>query len=133
VTRFWKNLPTIVLAAVVGGLLTLILGASERTAIIGRWQQPPSIDYQSFDPYTLFLIEKQAGVLGSVSHEFQIMRGGEPNAYGHVMALQLTSLEAEPPSALKASQVEWTLEGVAVTVPSGHRFFFPKKAFIGGR
>lgn len=133
VTRILQSLPSVVLAAVVGALLTLIFSASERTTVIGRWQQPASIDYQSFDPCTLFLIEKQTGVFARVSHEIQIMRGGKPDEYGHSMEVELTSLQALPASALKASQVEWTFEGVAIAVPSGHRFFFPSRAFTGGR
>jgi hypothetical protein len=29
--------------------------------------------------------------------------------------------------------VTWTADGVALKTPSGHQFFIPKRAFIGGR
>lgn len=119
--------------AVVGftcGVVLMLLVGSTSSSVIARWPQPTTVAYQSFDPYTLFVVERRPrNPLREVVHEIRIMRGDDAQGYGYMISAAL-GVDA---AAIKAAGVSWTTEGVELDVPDGPRLFFAKHLFIGGR
>jgi hypothetical protein len=123
---------TAVLGFAAGLLLALFHIVATSSVELAHWTQPAEINYQSFDPYTLFVLRHEHGLFWTnTSHEARIVRGTDASGYGHYVTLDLSFLQDSSP--IDKSTVTWTDEGVTLAVASGHRFFFPKHAFIGGR
>lgn len=115
-----------------GVALVLLQLSVSHTYVVARWTQPAAVNYQSFDPYTLFVLEHERGLLWITrDHEARIVRGKDESGYGHYVQLDLSFLGRATP--IDKSTVTWSAEGVTLSVASGHRYFFPKAAFVGGR
>jgi len=119
-----------------GAFTTLYLVSSSSGRVIAAWKQPQSVDYASFDPYTLFVVE--TGVVRALlsrraTHELRINRGAEPNGYGHYVHVSLDFDGDAADEEIKAALVTWAADGVSFEMPTGHRLFVPKGSFIGGR
>jgi hypothetical protein len=118
-----------------GALTVLYLNGSSSDEVLARWKQPRSVDYGSFDPYTVFIVavgKRRSFFLERATHEVRVMHGDDPNTYGHVVEISL-DLGLYDASFVQRSKVSWTGAGVEIEVPTGHRLFLPKAAFIGGR
>ncbi len=106
--------------------------------VIQQWAQPPTIDYQSFDPYTLSVIKgrRKWNVLSLESHYcYYIFIGSSTEApeYGHYHDYSFSPGPEDIETHIKASKVEWNDDGLTFIEASGHRLYVPKKMFIGGR
>ena len=104
--------------------------------VIKQWHQPKDIQYQSFDPYTLSVIE------GSINwndirlprhYQLFIGKGDEAPDYGHYIEYSFHPMSENIEKHIGRSNVEWTADGATFVENSGHRLFIPKKMFIGGR
>ena len=106
-------------------------------AVCARWDQPNTVNYQSRDPYVLYLKENSSWWnvfnrhrhcrVGVVSHV-----QSEPLLYGHWTEYEFHNYGNEPDYFTRCT-VSWEPEGVTITEPTRHKLFIPKKAFIGGR
>jgi hypothetical protein len=111
-----------------GSMLT-VYAAGASSTVVASWPQPPSVSYQSFDPYTLYVVRSDPRLpWREPLHEVRIIRGGDVDGYGYVFE---ASLHAAGP--IEQAQVHWSREGVALGLPSGLQVFFPEAAFTGGR
>ena len=104
--------------------------------IVKQWHQPKDIDYKSFDPYTLSIIE------GAIDwnnlslprrHYMYVGRGTEAPSYGHYLDYSFHAGFGDIDAHIGRSTVEWSAEGVTFIESTGHRLFVPKAMFIGGR
>lgn len=103
---------------------------------LARWDQPNGVNYQSRDPYTLYVKESSSwwnvfnrnrySSVGVVSHVHTELH------YGHWTEYEFHNYGNEP-DHFERCVVTWDADGVTVTEPTGHRLFIPKNAFIGGR
>lgn len=123
----------LVLAVPMACLLSFILQLGSHR-IIAQWSQPPEISYQSFDPYTLSVVEnsRKWNTIGW-PHRYQLFIGrGMEIEYGHYLDHSFPE-DGDINDYIKNSKVAWNQEGVEFIEADGHRVFIPKKAFIGGR
>ncbi len=104
--------------------------------IVQQWRQPKDIDYRSFDPYTLSVIE------GAVDwyklpfarrHYLFVGRGSDAPDYGHYLDYRFTRGYGDTDAHIAKSTVEWKPDGITFVEASGHRLFIPKAMFVGGR
>jgi hypothetical protein len=109
--------------------------------VIHRWDQPAGINFGSFDPYTVYVLEgsRQWHVLkdGTTGRRYQVLIArSEPEApgYGHGFEYEFNVLDSDTIEGhLRKTEAEWTPAGITLTEPTGHKLFVPKDAFIGGR
>jgi hypothetical protein len=106
--------------------------------LIAEWQQSASVDYKSFGPYYLSVMEGNVDwsfFLPGWERHYVIYVGresGDPG-YGHYVDFSFHPGDEGLESHVKQSKVEWTEAGVTFNPPSGHALFIPKRMFIGGR
>lgn len=105
--------------------------------VIKTWKQAAEINYQSYDPYFFHVVEDNwdlGHVPFSINRNYFFYIGKEQTnvTYGHVKHYSF-EFNQDLKSYLDKCQVDWTIEGVFFTEPSGHRLFIPKASFIGGR
>jgi hypothetical protein len=100
------------------------------------WQscQPQSVKYDAYS-YCLYVGE---GSLDWSRFPFTLDRRyylviGRTPLYGHFKEYSFTSVFEDIESYIKKSNVEWSVEGLTFIEKSGHRLFFPKDWFVGGR
>lgn len=103
---------------------------------LAHWDQPNGVNYQSNDPYALYVEENSPWWnvfkrnrycrVGVVSHVHTKL------LYGHWTEYEFHNYWNEPDYFTKCV-VAWEADGVTVTEPTGHRLFIPKNSFIGGR
>jgi hypothetical protein len=113
------------------------LGRSDRVI----WQdcQPPTINYGSFDPYCVSVIEGSrdwSRLPFTVERRYYLFigRGTDAPAYGHYLDFTFVIGNDEDPDAhIQTSKVHWTQDGFTFVAKTGHSLFVPAKAFIGGR
>jgi len=117
------------------GFFIWLSGGSNR--VIHQWSQPTSVDYESYDPYSLSVLE------GSLDWRFPLElprryvifvgRGNDAPAYGHFCDFTFHPGGQDMESHIRASTVEWSPEGVTFQEHEGKRLYIPKRFFIGGR
>lgn len=117
------------------GLVVVLFLTRPSGRIIAQWTQPATINYASYDPYTLSVVEHGIDLHTIPWKRTHLLFVGRGTAieYGHYVRISFPVRSAEMETHIKASKVEWTAEGVQLEPPSGHRIFVPKKMFIGGR
>ncbi len=117
------------------GILAVAYWNTGSGAVIAKWSQPSTINYQSFDPYTLVVLESGSypRVFSSrPTHGIAVVHHDDLS-YGHFLEFSFNS-QGEPVDLfIRNSKIVWTPEGVTLEIPSGHKLFIPKKAFIDGR
>jgi hypothetical protein len=122
-------------AACVGlGLTFYALAPSNR--VIAQWKQPTTVNYNSFDPYSLSVIELHTNYFSlpwEHAHSVFIGRGNEAPGYGHSTDFTFHSAGERVDNYIRLSRVVWSNAGVTLTEPSGNQLFIPKSAFVGGR
>ena len=122
-------------------VLALVLNfALHRTTnrLIAEWQQSASVDYKSFGPYYLSVMEGNVDwsfFLPGWERHYFIYVGRESGGpgYGHYVDFSFHPGDEGLESHVKQSKVDWTEAGVTFTTPSGHALFIPKQMFVGGR
>lgn len=113
-------------------ILIFVVNLPLREKIIFQNCQSSGVHYDSFDPYCLSVIE-QSRIAGNHFYLF-IGKGKEAPAYGHSMPFEFYKDHSEKiKDHIYRSLVQWNEEGVQFESASGHRLFFPKRMFIGGR
>ena len=116
------------------GLIFLLGRSTDR--VIKQWQQPAEVNYGSFDPYCLSVIEgSRDWGKGDFPrrHYLFVGRGTAAPSYGHSCDYEFHASSEDVDAHVAQSSVEWTPQGVTLLEATGHRLFIPKKAFIGGR
>jgi len=133
----WRFLLTIILSIPLALVFTHFLHRPSNR-IIGQWKQSDSINYKSFDPYFLSVVERDVNwtyfPLNWERH-YKIYVGKENGipAYGHFIEFSFHPGDDDIDSHVKKSTVEWTEAGAIFKEASGHVLFIPKGMFIGGR
>ena len=104
--------------------------------MIAQWAQPIAVQYDSFDPYSLSIVEKGTDYSSILNWrpacEVFVGRGTNID-YGHAVAFSFYPGSTKVDTFIRASTVSWSADGVTLIVGSGHRLFIPKAKFIGGR
>ena len=133
----WRLLLAIIFSAVLALVFTHFLHRPSNK-IIGQWKQSELINYKSFDPYFLSVLERDVSWTSfpmNWERHYEIYVGKEIGVpgYGHFIEFSFHSGYDGLETHLKKSSVEWTEAGVIFKEASGHVLFIPKEMFIGGR
>lgn len=104
--------------------------------VVKQWCQPKEVDYQSYDPYCLSVVEGSREWLKPEfprRHYLFVGRGTEAPGYGHYKEYSFHPGGAAIDDHVGRSTVVWNQDGVTFIEATGHRLFIPKEMFIGGR
>ena len=113
-------------------VLVFVVNLPLEEKIVFQTCQNSMVHYDQFDPYCLSVI-RQFRLAGNQDYLF-IGRGKEAPAYGHSMPFKFyKDYSEELEKHIHQSTVQWNEEGVSFESASGHKLFFPKKMFMGGR
>jgi hypothetical protein len=129
---------TVILSAIGPVVLTAVANWPSNRVV---WQtcQPGDINYESFDPYCLSVIEGSLDWQSSLfspprRYRLFVGRGTEAPGYGYEVEYSFPLAPRDDPDGyIRESKVQWTKEGVTFEEPSGQRLFIPKRLFIAGR
>jgi len=106
-------------------------------SVLKYWDQPENIKYD-LNKYRLFVIKSSS--LNPVkllfnSHDYiiGITRKTEEPEYGHYKKYSVGYGSESDRQLIEQLSIIWNEDGVILIEKSGHRLFFPKKSFIGGR
>lgn len=66
-------------------------------------------------------------------YSVRISRTSDPGDYFHEFPIDFYPLGADIRREIQDCKVVWTDAGVEIATPYGHKIFFPKKSFLGGR
>ena len=133
----WRFLLTIILSIPLALVFTHFLHRPSNR-IIGQWKQPDSINYKSYDPYFLSVVERDVNwtyfpLNWERHYEIYVETANGTPAYGHFIEFSFHPGDDAIDSHVKKSTVEWTEAGAIFKEASGHVLFIPKDMFIGGR
>ena len=106
--------------------------------VVAEWKQPAEIKYDGRGPYYMSVVETDLNWRGfplyvDRHHIIYVGRESGTPTYGHMLEYSFYPFPDDLKDFLKKATVEWTAEGVNLTLPSGHKLFVPKRMFIGGR
>ena len=104
------------------------------------WIQPDSVKYEKFR-YRLSVLEttRAIGLFTETTRHHEIIISKQSvkpeldTMYGHYKEYGFEGEEDEIKVLLDQCQVRWKKEGVWFMEPDGHKLFFPKNTFMGGR
>jgi hypothetical protein len=114
--------------AITALVLTDVLDITWSNKILLEDRQPAGINYESYDPYCLYIIRQHH--LLRTSDIIMIQRAGDSvPSYGHRLEYPFTFGLDE----IKNLELTWTPDGVTLEHPMGHKLFIPERAFTGGR
>ena len=118
------------------GLVFLLHRKSNR--IIAQWKQANTVNYKSFDPYFISVVEGDidwSSFPVTWERHYQIYVGREDSkpSYGHFIEFSFHNGFDDTDTHIKKSVVEWSDAGITFKEASGHVLFIPKEMFIGGR
>lgn len=119
-------------------VLTFLMHRTSDT-VVAQWKQPLDLDYESYGPYYLSVVETDLNWTGFPlqvwrNHSIHVGRESGDTGYGHEVDYSFhPSTSSDFHSHLKKSNVVWTTEGVMFEEASGHRLFIPRAMFVGGR
>ena len=104
--------------------------------VVHRWYQPSNVNYKSFDPYVLAVVEgaRDWATLGWPRRYYIFVgRSNGVPGYGHYLDYTFHPGYENAEEHIRNSLVEWNKDGVTFIEATGHKLFIPKKMFIGGR
>ncbi len=138
-TKTW----IIIIAFLMGSLLTIggvMVFIHPTDRVVQTWKQPDDIEYDSFGPYYLSVVEDDMDISRlpfSAERRYYIYIGrdsGKPT-HGHVIEYSfhpdsndLYNIAAH----ISKSKIIWATDGVTFEEASGHKIFISKSS-IGGR
>jgi hypothetical protein len=139
-TRTRRLLPVcafaLALAVPLSCATTIWLNLSPHRVVI-ELPQPPTPDYQSFGPYSIYVMDgpREWGTLEwPRRHHLVVARSGfNPPEPGHMLDYTFHARGDDVNEHIRKSSTEWTPEGVTFVEATGHRLFIPKAMFVGGR
>lgn len=127
------------------GLLLCVVLTWPSFKPIKQWEQPESVIYGGTQ-YQLSIVEMglknpiSKFFVGSYRHHTILIPRKQPDNdtnffghYGHYKEYGFRQNTKELFEYLDLCTVTWDKEGIWFIEPSGHRFFFPKSSFLGGR
>jgi hypothetical protein len=136
--RITSTLLLIVLSLFFGLGINFILHRSTNR-VIAEWKQTSSVNYKSYDPYYLSVVEGKVEwsfFLPGWERHYYLYVGrssGEPD-YGHFVEFSFHPSGVDDlETHVRKSNIEWSETGVTFKESSGHTLFIPKEMFIGGR
>jgi len=113
--------------------------------ILKYWVEPKELNYYNKQQrdyrYRLSVVEttRKMGFFNINQRHYEIFiskQSVKPELdvmYGHYKEYGLEGDKEELERVLSQSHVEWKEDGVWFVEPDGHRLFFPKSSFMGGR
>ena len=106
--------------------------------IIGQWKQSDSVNYKSYDPYFLSVVERDVNwtyfpLNWERHYEIYVGSNSGTPTYGHFIEFSFHPGFDDVGAHVKKSTVDWSDAGVTFREASGHVLFIPKDMFIGGR
>ena len=108
-------------------ILAQLIGFSWSRTEIYKSCQPESVDYQSWDPYCLWVYTEQE-TLGT-KPLVVIAKKADPDGVFHGLYYPYVLNE----QSVSEINVTWNESGVEIINSSGFTIKIPKKSFIGGR
>lgn len=124
---------------VAGGLsmATLFIITRPADRVVATWPQSSKIKYDEAT-YYLSVIETDQDWRGfplfsTPRYAIYVGRDQGAPSYGHIIDFTFYTKGDYLPSYLKKAQVDWSNEGVNLSLPSGHKLFIPRHMFVGGR
>lgn len=134
--RILKALLVILVSIILALIVTHFLHRPSNR-ILARWKQPDVVNYKSYDPYYLSVLERDVNwtsfPLNWERHYKIYVGASETPAHGHFIEFSFHPGYDDLEAHLKKSTVEWSNAGVTFKEASGHTLFIPKEMFIGGR
>ncbi len=109
--------------------------------VIAQWQKPITVKYAGDQDYFLSVVEGELDwrmfplIDGRKYFIYAGLDSGKPS-YGHMLDFTFypdQNYYNDLAGYLKGASVEWSEDGVTITLPSAHRLFIPKSMFIKGR
>ena len=117
------------LVATIGAVIWALSAFSPRENL-ARWEQPAGIPYDGRGPYYVIV----TGHENDDVHYIYVGRDKETPGYGHMLTLMVYPKTAETMRQFWSDAVvDWSPEGVRLSLSSGHVLFIPQKMFTGGR
>jgi hypothetical protein len=106
------------------------LSAATPREVFARWAQPADIPYDGRGPDYVIV----SGHESDDVHYIYVGRDKETPGYGHMVTLMVYPKTTETMRQFwSAAVVDWSPEGVRLSLSSGHVLFIPQKMFTGGR
>ena len=135
--RIWTLLLSIIFSLLLALVFTHFLHRPSNK-IIAQWKQSDLINYKSFDPYFLTVLERDVNWTSfplNWERHYEIYVGSDNGipGYGHFIEFSFHPGYEGLDSHMKKSTVDWSDAGVTFKEASGHVLFIPKGMFIGGR
>ncbi len=135
--RTWKVSLLIIVSLLLALVFTFLLHLRSNR-IICEWKQADSVNYRSFDPYFLSVVEGDVNwssfpLTWERHYEIYVGRETGKPSYGHFIEFSFHPGFDDIDAHIKKSTVEWSDKGVTFNEASGHTLFIPKDMFIGGR
>jgi hypothetical protein len=135
--RIWTLLLSIIFSLLLALVFTHFLHRPSNK-IIAQWKQSDLINYKSFDPYFLTVLERDVNWTSfplNWERNYEIYVGSDNGipGYGHFIEFSFHPGYEGLDSHMKKSTVDWSDAGVTFKEASGHVLFIPKGMFIGGR
>lgn len=123
--------------AVIASLATGYAVTAPTYRVVYTWQQPTTLTYDAFGPYSLTVAEDAPDWRGfpfnlGRRHIIFIGRGSTPS-YGYFLDYSFHNYAPLKEYLQEQVQVDWSTEGVALREPAGQMVFVPKDLFVGGR
>lgn len=119
---------SIILLSIVMLIFTHLLGISWSKKVLFTSCQPPEIQYKSYDPYCLSILELQ--LTFDSKYIISIAKKIAPE-YGHDIRYPAPgSVSAKD---LQSTITNWKDDGIEIETYLNTKIFIPKKNFIGGR
>ena len=115
--------------------MALVVVAWPTGRVVAQWPQPPSINYGSYDPYTLSIIERELDFSTFPPrrrHNIFVHRGNSPD-YGHAREFECGGPSGDEEKCIQSCTVQWSPTDVTLVRPDNTRVVISKESFIGGR
>ncbi len=125
----------VILASFLLAVILCVLLTRPSDRVIWQSCQPESVKYDSFNGYCLYVGESSldwSRFPYILRRRYYLVIGHTPS-YGHYKEYSFTSVLEDIETYIKKSELDWSELGLTFKEKSGHRLFFPKEWFLGGR